>query len=164
LLVVAATQLAVSVPLLLLGHDREAPIHVAHETGSLDVAVAIGLLVAVRRPRRALGMLTLVGTAALLLAGTAGMDLASGLTSWTDEAPHLLVVAGWLLLRRLAVLSPCGGERPGAALAILDGLRRGTAALAGKGRPTTWSASRRAPIPTGSDISVGPAVYQREAS
>lgn len=132
LTVVAATQLALSVPLLFLGHDREAPVHVAHEMGSLDVAVAVGLLVAARRPARALGMLALVGTAAVLLVATAGMDLAAGRTTWADEVPHLLVLAGWLLLRRLARLSPAGGERPTAAVALLGGLRRGLAAATGR--------------------------------
>lgn len=100
----ALFQLAVTVPVLFLGHDREAPLHVSHEMGSWDATLAIALLLAALRPVRAAGMSALVGVAALLLCATAAIDLASGRTSVMDEAPHLLTVAGWLLLHRLAVL------------------------------------------------------------
>lgn len=123
LMVVALGQLALSVRLLVLGEDRSAPIHVAHEMGSLDVAVAIGFLVAVRRPARALGMLTLVGVASLLLGVTAVIDLTAGRTTLLDEAPHLAVVAGWLLLWRLAALAPPSDERPRSVLATARAMR-----------------------------------------
>jgi predicted anti-sigma-YlaC factor YlaD len=105
LVLVALLQLAVTVPVLILGHDREAPMHVAHEMGAFDAALAVGLLAAVRRPSRAEGMLALVGAMAVLLCVTAGIDLAAGRTSIQDEAPHLLCVVGWLLLHRLSVLT-----------------------------------------------------------
>jgi hypothetical protein len=53
-------------------------------------------------------MRALVGCAALLHVATAIVDLAAGRTGLGDEAPHLLVVAGWLLLRRVAQLAPHG--------------------------------------------------------
>ncbi|MDA8032911.1 MAG: hypothetical protein M0T71_01895, partial [Actinomycetota bacterium] len=112
LVAAAAAQLACAGPALLAGHDRSAPPHVAHELGALGAAVAIGFLVAARRPARAVGMVTLVGVAALLLAVTAGLDLSTGRTTWLDEAPHLVVVAGWLLLRHLAVLVAPTADRP----------------------------------------------------
>lgn len=115
LAVIALGQIAVTIPTLILGQDHGAPVHMAHEMGSLDAAVAVGLLVAARRPARAMGMLTLVGTAALLLVATAAVDLATGHTALLDEAPHLLVVAGWLLLRRLANLAPPSLDRPASA-------------------------------------------------
>lgn len=115
LAVIALGQIAVTIPALILGQDHAAPVHVAHEMGSLDAAVAVGLLVAVRRPARAMGMLTLVGAAALLLVATAIIDLATEHTFLLDEAPHLLVVAGWLLLRRLALLAPPSLDRPRSA-------------------------------------------------
>lgn len=108
----ALGQLILSVPLLVFGDDRSAPIHVAHEMGSLDVAIGIGFLAAVRRPARAMGMLALVGGAAALLLTTAVLDLSSGHTVPLDEAPHLVVVVGWLLLRRMAVLAPPSDARP----------------------------------------------------
>ncbi len=165
LVVVAGVQLALSVPLLILGSDRGAPIHVAHEMGSLDVAVAIGLLVAVRRPARALGMLTLIGTAALLLTVTAGTDLASGRTTWTDETPHLLVLAGWVLLRRLVALSPSGGERPSSPIAFLAEARRRLAAIAGERNPAPSTPTlTRASAPGTAEAAVGSSGDQRMAS
>lgn len=105
LLVTGLAELAVAVPALILGQDHGAPLHVAHEAGSFDAALAVGFVVAAWRPARALGMQALVGVAALLLVVTAGVDLLGGRTDLLDEAPHLVVVAGWLLIRRVAVLS-----------------------------------------------------------
>jgi predicted anti-sigma-YlaC factor YlaD len=119
---VALTQLALAVSPLLFGQDHSAPVHVAHEMGAFEVAVSIGFLVAVRRPARAMGMVALMGAAAALLVVTALIDLALDHTSLTDEAPHLLVVAGWLLLRRLAVLAPPSFDRPQHLRAGLGGL------------------------------------------
>lgn len=116
LVLVGLAQLTLSLPGLLTGSYREAPIHVAHEMGALDLALAVGFLVAAYRPARAQGMRALVGCAALLLIATAVLDLLAGRTSLGDEAPHLLVLAGWLLLRRTAMLLPSGEE---------DGLARG---------------------------------------
>jgi predicted anti-sigma-YlaC factor YlaD len=110
LIAVAAAQLAITAPMLLLGHDREAPIHVAHEIGALDVALAVGFLVAAWRPARATGMRTLVGAAAALLVITAILDLLAGRTAVGEEAPHLLSVGGWLLLAYVAALVPPSGE------------------------------------------------------
>jgi predicted anti-sigma-YlaC factor YlaD len=129
LVVAAGAQLALCVPVLLFGHDRSAPVHVAHEMGSFEVAVAIGFLVAARRPGRAMGMLSLIGVAAGLLVLTAVLDLLAGRTSLADEAPHLIVVAGWLLLRRLASVAPPTWERPHTALATLSA---GWAAVTGR--------------------------------
>jgi predicted anti-sigma-YlaC factor YlaD len=97
----AVALVTLCVPVLLLGHDRAAPLHVSHELGSFDLAIAAGFLAAAWRPHRARGMLALVGVATLALIGTAALDLAAGRTTLTDEAPHLLVGLGWLLLYRL---------------------------------------------------------------
>ncbi|HVR06184.1 MAG TPA: hypothetical protein VMS02_09085 [Solirubrobacteraceae bacterium] len=112
LVAVGLVQIALSLPELLSGVYREAPIHVAHEMGALDVALGIGFLVAAWRPLRAQGMRTLVGCAALLLGVTAAVDLAAGRTGLGDEAPHLLVLAGWLLLWRVCTLMPLGEADP----------------------------------------------------
>ena len=125
--------------MLLFGHDRSAPVHVAHEMGSFEVAVAIGFLVAARRPGRAMGMLSLMGVAAGLLVLTAALDLLAGRTGLSDEAPHLLVVAGWLLLRWLASVAPPTWERPRSALAAIDAGRaawnRATGSAPSRHRP-----------------------------
>lgn len=102
LAVVAAAQLAVTIPALVLGHDHSTPMHVAHELGSFDLALAVGFLVAAFRPARAAGMAPLVGVAALALVATAGIDLAAGRTEVSDEAPHLLAVSGCVLLWLIA--------------------------------------------------------------
>ena len=101
LVMVAVLQLAVTVPVLILGSDHDAPVHIAHEMGSFDLALAVGFLMAAWRPALARGMRTIVGAAALLLVITAAVDLAAGRTTIGDEAPHLLSVVGWLLLCRV---------------------------------------------------------------
>lgn len=110
LVAVAVVQAAFAIPDLVFGSDRGAPVHVAHEIGSFDMALAVGLLVAAWQPARAHGMRIVVGGAALLLVGTALVDLLTGHTNLVDEAPHLLAVAGWLLLRRLAEPGAPRGE------------------------------------------------------
>jgi predicted anti-sigma-YlaC factor YlaD len=105
LVAVAAVQLALTVPVLLLGHDHEAPVHVAHEVGAFAGAISLGLLLAAARPRLAAGMVPVVGAVAALLLLTAAGDLALGRTTLADEAPHLLDLAGFLLLWRLAKLA-----------------------------------------------------------
>ena len=112
LAVVAAGQIAVAVPVLLFGRDHSAPVHVAHEIGAFGIALAAGFLVAAWQPGRALGMRPVVGAAAVLLAVTAVADLTSGLTSAGDEAPHLLAIAGWLLVRYLAATCPPALDTP----------------------------------------------------
>ena len=140
LVAAAAGQLAITVPCLLLGEDRSAPVHIAHELGSFDAALAAGFLVAAWRPGRALGMRTLVGAAAALLVLTALIDLASGRTSLPDEAPHLLAVAGWLMIRGLAARTPPTVTEPRSRLAGLIRSRLPVPVWAGPGAVGTDSA------------------------
>jgi predicted anti-sigma-YlaC factor YlaD len=112
---IGVVQLMTTVPPLMFGQDREAPIQVAHVIGSFNMALAIGFFVAAWRPTRAEGMRTIVGCAALLLVVTAVVDLIAGHTNLSDEAPHLLAVGGWLLLRHLASLVPAGFDGPALA-------------------------------------------------
>jgi predicted anti-sigma-YlaC factor YlaD len=112
LVAIAAAQIAITVPILVFGQDHSAPGHIAHEMGSFDAALAVGFLIAAWRPGRALGMRTLIGAAAVLLTFTAVIDLARGATEVLDEAPHLLALAGWLLVRHLAAVSAPTVEDP----------------------------------------------------
>lgn len=112
LAVLALVQFALTVPVLVFGQDHHAPLHVAHELGSFDVALAVGFLAAAFRPRRAVGMSTVVGVAALVLVGTAAVDLLSGHADVLDEGPHLLTVAGWMLLHALARTTDADGTTP----------------------------------------------------
>ncbi len=103
LFAVALTQLVLAVPALVLGEDAGASVHVARELGSFDVALAIGLLVAAWQPARAWGLLPVAAALALVMAGTALLDLVDGRASTIGEAHHLLDVAGvallWLVAR-----------------------------------------------------------------
>ncbi len=110
LLAVAVGEGIVCFPDLILGSDRGAPVHVAHEMGSFDLALGVGFLVAAWRPVRARGMQALVGAAALLLLLTAVIDLIAGRTTLSDEAPHLITLIGWALLARAAALTSGRGE------------------------------------------------------
>ncbi len=65
---IALAQLALAVPTLLFGTDEGAPVHIAHEVGAWDLALAVGFLFAAWRPLRAVGMLPFV---AALSAGLA---------------------------------------------------------------------------------------------
>src|SRR3984957_814908 len=98
LALVAAGQLAVTLPLLIFGHDREAGLHAAHELGSFDLALAIAFAVGAVRPRLSAGLAWPCCVAALGLAGTAIADVAGGQAFGADEAQHLVAVAGALLL------------------------------------------------------------------
>jgi len=95
---VAIAQLAITVPLLLLGHDHDAGTHAAHELGSFDLSLAIAFAVGAVRPALSAGLAWPSAIAAAGLTGTAILDLMDGQTLGADEAQHLLAVAGALLL------------------------------------------------------------------
>jgi predicted anti-sigma-YlaC factor YlaD len=98
LALVAAGQLAITVPLLIFGHDHDAGVHAAHELGSFDLALAIAFAVGVVRPRLSAGLAWPCGVAALGLASTAMADVIAGQAFGADEAQHLVAVVGALLL------------------------------------------------------------------
>ncbi len=98
LLVVALTQLVLAAPALLLGEDTGASVHVARELGAFDVALAVGLLVAAWQPARAWGLLPVVAALALVMGGTALLDVARGTASSLGEAHHVLDLAGVALI------------------------------------------------------------------
>ena len=98
LLAAALAQLAVTVPLLMLGHDQGAGTHAAHELGSFDLALAIAFAVGAVRPALSAGLAWTCAIAAGGLAGTAIADLIGGQTIGADEAQHLIAVAGAVLL------------------------------------------------------------------
>lgn len=101
--VVGVLQLAVAVPVLVLGAGGT-PLHVSRELGSLDLALAVGFLVAAWRPQRAWGMLPLVAVLVASLGVTAGLDLAEGHAAASRELVHGVDVAGlgllWIVARR----------------------------------------------------------------
>jgi predicted anti-sigma-YlaC factor YlaD len=98
LLAVALGQLAITVPLLILGHDHDAGAHAAHELGSFDLALAIAFVVGAIRPPLSAGLAWPCGIAAGGLVGTAIVDLIGGQTIGADEAQHLIALIGAALL------------------------------------------------------------------
>lgn len=94
----AAAQLAITVPLLLLGHDHDAGTHAAQELGSFDLALAIAFAVGAVRPALAAGLAWPCAIAAAGLTGTGVIDWIGGQTPGADEAQHLVAVAGAMLL------------------------------------------------------------------
>lgn len=95
---VGVLQLALAVPLLVVGDGVGAPHHVARELGAFDIALGVGFLIAARQPTRAFGLLPMAGVLVACLLAVAGIDLASGRTGLVAEARHLLAVAGVALL------------------------------------------------------------------
>lgn len=110
LVFVGAGQLALAVPGLLYGSDDGAPIHIAHEIGSWDLALAVGFLFAAWRPLRAVGLLPLVAVLSFCLGLTAVVDLLHGRAVAVLETSHLLELVGtlllWLLVHPLARRAP----------------------------------------------------------
>jgi predicted anti-sigma-YlaC factor YlaD len=86
-------------------HVFSASAHGSHELASLDIALGVGFLTAASRPWRSAGLVPLAGVAAALLWITAMGDIADGETAFHHELPHLLAVAGFVLLA-LAVRPP----------------------------------------------------------
>jgi len=106
LVFVGAGQLALAVPGLLYGSDDGAPIHITHEIGSWDLALAVGFLFAAWRPLRAVGLLPFVAVLSFCLGLTAVVDLLHGRAVAVLETSHLLELVGtlllWLLVHPLA--------------------------------------------------------------
>lgn len=99
--VVAATELALAAPGLLLG-DGASSIHDARHLGSFGVAVAIGLLYVAWRPVRAYGILPIVTALALTMIATAILDTVHGRATSIGEAHHALEMIGLVLVWMLA--------------------------------------------------------------
>jgi predicted anti-sigma-YlaC factor YlaD len=113
---VAVAQLAITVPLLIFGHDHDAGVHAAHELGSFDLALAIAFCVGAIRPALSAGLAWPCGIAAGGLAGTAVIDVIGGQAFGADEAQHLIALAGALLLLWQARTASPGKASPGKAL------------------------------------------------
>ena len=90
----AVVQMLLALPVLLLGRDAGAPVHIAREVGSFDFALAVGFLFVGWRPARAYGMLPLVAALVACLGITTAVDLARGTASFLGESAHLLDLFG----------------------------------------------------------------------
>lgn len=153
---VAVAQLAITVPLLLLGHDHDAGPHAAHELGAFDLSLAIAFAVGAIRPALAAGLAWPCAIAASGLAGTALIDWAGGQTPGADEAQHLVAVAGALLL----VWQARTNRRPAGSAVDASpaeaGTSPGTPGLVMPGRDAAGRAGRSTDFPGGGTAATAP--------
>ncbi|HEY2057431.1 MAG TPA: zf-HC2 domain-containing protein [Amycolatopsis sp.] len=111
----AVAQFVIILPALFLGDaGAGVPPHASRELGAFNLALAVGFAAASLRPARARGMLPLVGVATGALVVLSIVDTAYGQTTLAAELPHVITVAGWLLLFLLARVNrgdPDGPDR-----------------------------------------------------
>jgi predicted anti-sigma-YlaC factor YlaD len=113
---VALAQFMLIIPALVFGHaGGGTPVQASHELGSFNLALAVGFAVAAVRPALARGMLPLAGVAAAALAVFAFTDSAMGYTTPIAETPHLITLAGAVLLFVLARVGRRDAGRPWSA-------------------------------------------------
>jgi len=98
LVAVALAQLALAVPGLIYGADEGAPVHIAHEVGAWDLALAVAFVFAAWRPLRAVGLLPFAAALSAGLIFTAVVDIAHGRAVALTETTHLLELIGAALL------------------------------------------------------------------
>lgn len=102
LAVVALAQAVLAYPDLVLGQDTmSSPMHVAHETGAWNAALAVAFLWVALRPRSASGVLPVAGAFVVLVLVVSLSDLASERVHLERAATHLLTTFGVLLLAAL---------------------------------------------------------------
>ena len=134
LVVVAIGQVVVNLHLMISGD-----IDGFRDLGALEMALGIGYFVAAVRPKRAAGMRAIVGTAALLLIGSAVIDLMAHRTTAWDEAPHLITLAGWLLVTFVASQTPETGLPPSSRASLANRSRVMLTKLARRSDADPWS-------------------------
>jgi len=103
LAVTALAQLLSALPVLLGVGALDAATHLGRERASFDLALAVGVLLAARRPERAGAFLPVLAVLAVSLGLTSVLDVARGAAVAAQEAAHLVAVlqAGllWVLGR-----------------------------------------------------------------
>ena len=99
------------------GGAMAAPMHLVHETGAWNLAVAAAFLAVAARPRLAAGALPFLGTFAVLLTALTADDLVAGRVPVERAVAHLLLLAGVVLV---AVLAWRGRRRRAAAPVARD--------------------------------------------
>jgi predicted anti-sigma-YlaC factor YlaD len=103
LLAVAVAQAGMAWPALTSGvAAMSAPVHVAHETGAWNLAVAAAFLAVAAAPRLAAGGLPFLATFAALLVPVTLADLAAGHVHLDRAIAHLLLLAGVVLVATVA--------------------------------------------------------------
>src|SRR3954463_8030673 len=125
---VGVAQAGIAWPALAAGTGAmSAPVHMAHETGAWNLALAAAFLAVAAAPRLAAGALPFLGTFATLLSVVTVGDLAAGHVHADRAVAHLLLIAGVLLVAGMA----WRGRRPRPAAAPV------------RGRVAAWGTARR---------------------
>jgi predicted anti-sigma-YlaC factor YlaD len=119
LVAVGVAQGALAWPVLTSGAGAmSAPVHMAHETGAWNLAVAAAFLAVAAGPRLAVGALPFLGSFTALLVPVTLADLAAGHVQIERAVAHLLLLAGVALVsavawrgRRRSAVRTFGGRR-----------------------------------------------------
>lgn len=101
LLAIGLTQVLLALPALVLADSQSAPVHITREMGAFELALGVGLLASVWRPRLCSGMLPFAAALAGAMVVTAAIDLAQGQAIAAAEGQHLLALVGVALLAGL---------------------------------------------------------------
>lgn len=112
--VLGVLQMLLAVPLMLgLG---EPGAHALRHLGGLEFGLGLGLIFAAWQPRRAAGILPVVGGVAVLSVILAAVDLAAGRTTLAHESVHLVEVLAligvWWLVQLLRAPDGSPARRP----------------------------------------------------
>jgi predicted anti-sigma-YlaC factor YlaD len=103
LLAVAVAQAGLAWPALASGAaSMSAPVHMAHETGAWNIAVAAAFLAVAAAPRLAAGALPFLATFAALLVPVTLADLAAGHVQTDRALAHVLLLVGVVLVATAA--------------------------------------------------------------
>src|SRR4051794_6576352 len=119
LVAVGIAQGALAWPVLISGAGAmSAPVHMAHETGAWNLAVAAAFLAVAAGPRLAVGALPFLGSLTALLVPVTLADLAAGHVQIERAVAHLLLLGGVVLVsavawrrRRRSAVRAFGGRR-----------------------------------------------------
>ncbi|RBY95847.1 hypothetical protein DQ237_11920 [Blastococcus sp. TF02-8] len=103
LLAVGVAQGALAWPVLVSGAGAmSAPVHMEHESGAWNLALAAAFLAVAAAPRLAAGALPFLGSFVALLVPVTVADLAAGHVHADRAVAHLLLVAGVVVVALLA--------------------------------------------------------------
>ncbi len=115
---VAVAQAALAWPALTTGTSAmSAPLHMAHETGAWNAALAVAFAAVAIAPRWAPGSLPLLGAFTVLLLTTTVRDLTAGHVSADRALVHLLVLTGVVVVAAVAWRGRTRRPRPATAVA-----------------------------------------------
>jgi predicted anti-sigma-YlaC factor YlaD len=103
LVAVALAQAGLALPALMGGAGAmSAPVHMAHESGAWNLAVAAAFLAVAAGPRLAAGALPFLGSLAAFLVPVTIADLIAGSVPAERAAAHLLLLAGTAIVAAVA--------------------------------------------------------------